>query len=407
MPDAPPNDLVPRLRDLLAAEEDAGAPLEDDPDLPPEERLRRAEARLARGSRLLRRLVSEIDRSLAGEEALGARLAPDPIPDDAVPDPPTDPQPGGPAAPGKVYLAPGARGALVERLQERLQELSFDPRGVDGAFGKGTRGALELFQRDRGLAATGEVDEPTWRVLFAGDPPPPFERALAVTAAFEGHGYTHAAGNWDGAGITWGIVGFTLEHGALGEIARRVHATHPELLAEDFGPTRSLTLLENLAKSPAERVAWADGISLTDDKRRLYKPWTEAFERFGARPEVQAVQREVAEERYGRPARKTAAALGLVSELGLALAFDAHIQNGGVKKDARRLLDEARAETPPESERDLRRLVAYAVADSARARFRDDVLSRKLTLAEGEGVVHGRRYDLRNWGLDETPVAAG
>lgn len=311
---------------------------------------------------------------------------------------------GGTEAPLKVYLATGARSGLVRRLQTRLQEAGFDPRGIDGDFGGKTRTAVEAFQRDRGLAASGEVDEATWRALFDADPPSVAERSLALTASFEGHGFTHAAGNWDGAGITWGIVGFTLRHGALGEIVRRVHASHPHLLPEDFGPTRHLTLLGNLDKPAAERVAWADGISLVANKATLYKPWREAFAAFGARLEVQAVQIAVADERYGRPARTTAAALGLEGDLGYALAFDAQVQNGGVKAAARRQIERAVAERPPADQRELRRLVAEAVADNALARFRDDVLSRKLTFAEGEGTVHGRRYVLRSWGLDDTPA---
>lgn len=308
-------------------------------------------------------------------------------------------------APLKIYLATGARSRLVRRLQTRLAETGFSPRGIDGDFGGKTRTALEAFQRDRGLTVSGEVDEATWRALFDADPPSVAERSLAVTASFEGHGFTHAAGNWDDAGITWGIVGFTLRHGALGEVVRRVHEAHPELLPEDFGPTRHRTLLENLAKPRAERVAWADTISLEDDKRTLHRPWREAFAAFGARPEVQAVQIAVADEEYGRPARNTAAALGLASELGYALCFDAQVQNGGVKAAPRRRIERERAGREPADERELRRLVARAVADNALARFRRDVLDRKLTLAEGEGTVHGRRYVLRSWGLDETSAA--
>lgn len=310
-----------------------------------------------------------------------------------------------PAPPAKVYLATGARGELVRRAQMRLGELGFDPRGTDGAFGPRTAGALEAFQKNRGLAASGAVDEPTWRALFDAEPPSALERALAVTASFEGHGFTQAAGNWDDAGITFGIIGFTLRHGGLGKVVKRVHESRPGLLEEDFGPQRSRTLLEALERPAAERVSWADSISLKDDKATLHKPWQEAFARFGARPEAQAAQLAVAEEDYAKPARRTASELGLKSELGLALAFDAQVQNGGVKAAARRRIEAARAEKEPADERELRRLVAHAVADAADARFRQDVLDRKLTLAEGEGTVHGRRYVLRNWGLDETPLS--
>ena len=309
--------------------------------------------------------------------------------------------------PTRVYLAAGARGELVRRVQARLAERGCDPRGIDGDYGPDTATAVTAFQEDVGLPVTGEVDGATWRALFEIDPPDVLERALQVTASFEGHGYTHAAGNWDDAGITWGVIGFTLRHGSLGEVIRRVHEAHPEIVAEDFGPTRSETLLEALELPAAERVAWADSISLTDDKTTLHKPWREAFEAFGARPEVQAAQRAVAEERYAAPARRTAEELGLASELGYALAFDVHVQNGGVKSAAREAIAAARGESEPEDEHALRRLVAHAVAEQARDRYRSDVLARKLTLADGQGRVHGRSYDLRAWGLGEAAWEIG
>ena len=41
------------------------------------------------------------------------------------------------------------------RVQEFLQALGFDPRGVDGIFGRGTRRALSRWQDDRGFDVTG------------------------------------------------------------------------------------------------------------------------------------------------------------------------------------------------------------------------------------------------------------
>lgn len=41
------------------------------------------------------------------------------------------------------------------------------------------------------------------------DIPAALDRSLQVTAAFEGHGFGMLQGNWDGAWLTWGIIGFT------------------------------------------------------------------------------------------------------------------------------------------------------------------------------------------------------
>lgn len=51
----------------------------------------------------------------------------------------------------------------------------------------------------------------------------------------------------------------------------------------------------------------------------------------------------------------------------------------------------------------FRILIANAVADHAKPEFREDVRSRKLTIATSTGQVHGERFDLTSWGLGEYP----
>jgi hypothetical protein len=118
-------------------------------------------------------------------------------------------------------------------------------------------------------------------------------------------------------------------------------------------------------------------------------------------PEVQAVQLAMADKDYFQPALVTAGQFALTTELGLALAFDIHVQDGGIKQSARDQIAEEREEHSINNERDLRIIIANAVADNASDAFREDVRSRKLTIATGAGSVHGLTFLLRNWGLDE------
>lgn len=50
-------------------------------------------------------------------------------------------------------------------IQSNLTLLDYNTRGVDGIFGRGTRGAIQSFQRDRGFAATGYLTRPQIREL--------------------------------------------------------------------------------------------------------------------------------------------------------------------------------------------------------------------------------------------------
>ena len=94
--------------------------------------------------------------------------------------------------------------------------------------------------------------------------------------------------------------------------------------------------------------------------------------------------------------------MGLGSELGIALSFDVQVQNGGVSAALR---DTILAQTHGQAEAVVREAVANAVADHAKAQFREDVRSRKLAIARGQGTVHGRNVVLANWGLTQLPAA--
>jgi len=52
------------------------------------------------------------------------------------------------------------------------------------------------FQQDRGLERTGEVNLQTWNMLMGTSPPSVRDRSLQLTAAFEGHDFTLAQGNF-------------------------------------------------------------------------------------------------------------------------------------------------------------------------------------------------------------------
>jgi hypothetical protein len=292
----------------------------------------------------------------------------------------------------KVLLAKGSRGELVRRAQLKLGA------NPDGDYGDITVGAVAAFRRRNGLGRLGLIDSPTWLALLGRPLPPLRDRALQVTASFEGHGFTLVQGNFDGAGLTWGVIGFTLLHGEIPAIVLDAQRRNPQLVRQAFG-TKTDELLSVMRAPKARQLAFADSISLGASKARVAEPWKTAFRRFGELPAVQKLQLARVDVRW-KAARDLAASLGLKTELGFALAFDIVVQNGSLKPAARTRIERDVAAHPIHKERELRTIVANAVADHSNPAFREDVRSRKLTLASGAGQVHGRTYILRNWGLD-------
>jgi hypothetical protein len=92
----------------------------------------------------------------------------------------------------------------------------------------------------------------------------------------------------------------------------------------------------------------------------------------------------------------------LKSELGVALAFDCHVQNGTSRTQALSALA-ALAGTITEAE--MRGKLAQRVADLSAPPRRADVQGRKSTIASGGGLFRGRNYILANWGLGESAAA--
>jgi predicted chitinase len=65
-------------------------------------------------------------------------------------------------------LKEGSTGPDVTNLQQGLKDLGFDPNGVDGNFGPGTKAALIAFQKSKGLTADGIAGPQTMAALQLG-----------------------------------------------------------------------------------------------------------------------------------------------------------------------------------------------------------------------------------------------
>ena len=76
------------------------------------------------------------------------------------------------AASAGTVLRYGDKGDAVQKMQARLSELGYDVGTPDGVFGKGTKKAVQAFQRRNGLETDGEAGPKTLEKLYSEDAVP-------------------------------------------------------------------------------------------------------------------------------------------------------------------------------------------------------------------------------------------
>jgi Putative peptidoglycan binding domain len=294
------------------------------------------------------------------------------------------------------------QGQLIRDVQDPLKAKGLYDGIVDGIFGDKTERALLKFQESKQLPVTGKVDDQTWQQLMGSPMPDLKQRCLQVTADFEGTGFTKAVGNFDGAGITWGIIGFTLSNGELGAVLKQIRAAHESVFRAAFG---NLTdeIVTVLNSSPADQMRFANRISIGTNKMKIRPEWEDAFFKLGLDPNVQATQLERTEV-FFNIALRDVQRFNVLNEQGLGLCFDIAVQNGGISNTEGTRIRNKMNQSPPTTQQDLRIIIANVVAENSKPAFIEDVRKRKMTFATGRGTVHGSKYDVKTWGLDDLPA---
>ena len=91
--------------------------------------------------------------------------------------------------------------------------------------------------------------------------------------------------------------------------------------------------------------------------------------------------------------------------------FDIRVQNGSIGATTRAQIERDFTSIPAGADTDAvevarLRIVANRRAEAANPTWVEDVRARKLTIANGTGIVHGNHYDLdAQYGIGLKPVA--
>jgi hypothetical protein len=308
----------------------------------------------------------------------------------------------------------GSGGPDVERLQQKLTALRIYSGPMDGTYSPAVENAVRTFQGNNALPVDGVVGPKTLATLFPVSiaEEAMAKRCLALTGSFEtSRGapdcFSGLAGNFDGQGFSFGALQWNIGQGTLQPMLHLMATNHADVVQSVFGDGCDV-FSKMLALQKADQLQWCHGIQ-DSSGRAVAEPWKSRFFALGQTPEFQAIQLAQA-ECFHKDAVAMCEHFGVVTERALALMFDIRVQNGAIASavEAKIRADFAAipAGTDP-MEAEVRRLqsIANRRAEAANPNFVEDVRRRKLTIANGEGTVHGVVYNLETqFGIRLQPV---
>lgn len=299
----------------------------------------------------------------------------------------------------------GSMGEEVKHIQRQLHKLDHYRGSIDGIFGGGTESAVRKFQQAKELTVDGIVGPDTWVELFDENeitPPAILEkplsyRILALTGSFETgmpppDCFAGISGDFDGQAISFGALQWNLGQESLQPLLKKMDDKHPDLVDEIFAERRSEFRV--ILDAPQEQqITW--GRSVQDQNRFLLRePWGGLFKTLGRCQEFQDLQVETADRLYNE-AIDLAREYKLTSERAVALMFDIKVQNGSIFPFVKQQILRDFANLPDSADEEERlNIVANRRSEASNPRWVEDVRTRKLTIAQGRGTVHGMHYDL-------------
>lgn len=212
------------------------------------------------------------------------------------------------------------------------------------------------------------------------------ERAVRVTAAYETSGdpFQSAAGNFDGAGLSFGPLQVNFGTGTLPALFARFKMVDEAGLAACFPRADHFAEWQGVLAAPrARQIAWATSISTGPNRAGVAEPWRSYLAAVGRTETLRAEMLRYAYDVYGR---KLIVALSWLKGLWpgkidrfpcLNALYDLCVQQGSLDKAHAAI----RARVAREQPADQTALVHIAVEERGRtasAEWRADCISRRL-----------------------------
>lgn len=223
-----------------------------------------------------------------------------------------------------------------------------------------------------------------------------------ITGKFEtGGSWKRVSNNYDGYGPSIGILQFAWGVGSLQPLIKKFAKRVDLRTIFTQGQIRSLfEVMQEPVKT--QRI-------YSNDNWFHEKSWIDIgmhrnFAAMARHPEFAIVQIEAA-KKYGDKAAKLFEAYDFKTLRAFAIFFDIAVQNGGVRMSTQKEIFCLRRETRKTlgrrmtNKERLRNWIKVR-ASKSNPKWQKDVLSRKMAILNGKGVVHGKKYNFEGLCLD-------
>lgn len=232
---------------------------------------------------------------------------------------------------------------------------------------------------------------------------PIFDLCVKITSGFEGTDYGTVTGNFDGQGISCGILQWNLGAGTL----QKYILNHINLMAHEF----PVDMTPLWTMKPRDSVVWAKDMML-DVNGKLKPEWKIAWQKFLTDPTVVNVQK-AAIGLYFHQAKCICGFLGFSQDNARAMAFsfDVAVQlwNLDVSQRPAANLEQAKNilqlydaqnmmiwnEEKLDDCQQILVITSHLQALKAKPEWRKNVFARKATIAVGKGIVNKTKWDFK------------
>lgn len=208
--------------------------------------------------------------------------------------------------------------------------------------------------------------------------------------------YGVTAGDFDGAGLSTGIIQFNFYSGTIQPIWKDLINEYPIVCKTAFNNVLTdyntwVDIVFN--KTNEEQQQWGTSITDPTNSHKVIEPWNTYFKQLGMSPEGIARQDEGCQP-YFNNAVMYKEMFNLWTRRGLTLLLDICIQSGSISQTVQNLILSDFAElgdfaTREEEETAKMQIIANRRADAVGATYRESYRDRKLAIANGTGTVYG------------------